>query len=165
MEVANILIQHLERSAEGTPRFAVGTVRVAGCYHIRARLVDGAVNQETCRVCGAAHVASNCVAVVVDENHVASFEEAEVLPERIRPCTCQLLQALGRSSSGRRYSPEGVRVLRVSDGDVPAHALCVAFASEDSKSESHLLQHPLSMLCVGREGRDAGEADALRDHF
>ena len=93
------------------------------------------MNQETRRVRRQIHVASNRFAVVVDLNHVARFQQAEVLGQRVRP--------------------ECVRVLRVTDGDVAGHAFGVAFACEDAEGKSHFGEHPLSVFGVGRERWDS----------
>jgi hypothetical protein len=45
-------------------------------------------------------------------------------------------------------TPKAVRVLRIADGDVAAHAFGVSFACEHPEGEGHFLQHPLSMLGV-----------------
>jgi len=99
------------------------------------------MNQETRRVGRQAHVPADRVPVVVDENHVASLEQAEVF--------------------GQRVCPEGVRVFRVADGDVARHAFGVAFAGEDAEGQGHFGEHPLSVGGVGGEGGDAGEGCAL----
>jgi hypothetical protein len=61
----------------------------------------------------------------------------------------------------RTLTPKAVRVFRVADRDVAAHAFGVSFACEHPEGERHFLQHPLSVLGVGREGWDARETLTL----
>lgn len=79
VEVRDILVEHLQRLRERAPSFTIRAMRVASSSHIRPRLVHSAVNQEARRVGRQAHVASNRFAVIVDQNHVARFQQAKVL--------------------------------------------------------------------------------------
>lgn len=62
-----------------------------------------------------------------------------------------------------RVCPEAMRVLWIADGDVTGHALCEAFAAEDSKGTGHVLEDPSAVLFMVCEGGDAGKRYALRD--
>ena len=99
------------------------------------------MNQETRRISRQRHVPADRIAVVVDQNHIRSFEQAEVF--------------------GQRVCPEGVGVLGVADGDVAGHAFGVAFAGEDAEGEGHFGEHPGAVGGVGGVGGDAGEGGAL----
>ena len=112
-------------------------------HDVRPRLVNSAMNQETRRISRQSHIPANSISVVVDQNHVAGFEQAEVF--------------------GQRVCPEGVGVLGVADGDVAGHAFGVAFAGEDAEGEGHFGQHPGAVGGVGGVGGDAGEGGALGD--
>lgn len=118
---------------------------MASSSDIRPRLVHSAMDQKPRRISRQAHIAADRLAVVVHQNHVAGFQQAKVLRQRVRP--------------------EGVRVLRVADGDVAGHAFGIAFAGEDAEGEGHFGEHPLAMSGVRGEGRDAGKRLALRDEL
>ena len=120
-------------------------MRMARGRHVRPRLVHSAMNQEPRRVRRQAHVAPDRLAVIVDEDHVARFQQPEVLRQRVRP--------------------ESVRVLRVAHGDVARHAFRVALAGEDAEGEGHFGQHPLPVRGVGGVRGDAGEGLALGDEL
>ena len=112
-------------------------------HDVRPRLVYSAMKQESRRISRQSHIPANSSSVVVDQNHVAGFEQAEVF--------------------GQRVCPEGVGVLGVADGDVAGHAFGVAFAGEDAEGEGHFGQHPGAVGGVGGVGWDAGEGGALGD--
>lgn len=118
-------------------------MRMTSSSNIRPRLVHSTMNQKPRRVSRQIHIAPNSLPIIVDEDHIAGFEHAKVLRQRVRP--------------------EGVWVLRVADGDVAGHAFGVAFAGEDAEGQGHLGEHPLAVLGVGGECWDAGERLALGD--
>ena len=120
-------------------------MRMASSSDIRSRLVHSAMNQKPRRVSRQAQIPPNRLAIVVHQDHIAGFQQAKVLRQRVRP--------------------EGVRVLWVADGDVAGHAFGVAFAGEDAEGEGHFGEHPLAVLGVGGEGWDAGERLALGDEL
>lgn len=58
-------------------------VSVACGSDVRAKPVYSTVNQEASGVGGSTHVPSDGLAIVVEEYHVAGFQEGEVLCKRI----------------------------------------------------------------------------------
>lgn len=113
--------------------------------HIRPRLVHRSMDLESRRVGRTASIAAHDVPFIVQKDHVARFQKAEVAPQRIRP--------------------EVVRVLGVADGDVPAHALCEALSGEDAEGAGHVFEDPGAVFIVVGEGWDAGERYALGDRL
>jgi hypothetical protein len=84
------------------------------------------MNQKPRRVRWPGHVASNRLPIIIHQDHIARLQHRKMLSQRIRP--------------------KVMRVLRVADADVPAHAFGVAFAREDAESEGHVLEHPFAVL-------------------
>jgi hypothetical protein len=101
------------------------------------------MNQKPSRVGRQTHIPADRITIIINQYHVAGFEQAKVFGERVRP--------------------EGMGVLRVADGDVAGHAFGVAFAGEDAEGEGHFGEHPLAVGGVGGVGGDAGEGCALGD--
>lgn len=64
--------------------------------------------------------------------------------------------------SAQRIRPEGMGVFGITNGDVAAHPLSEAFASEDAKSTCHMIQNPSALFVVRREERNARQAYPLR---
>ena len=118
-------------------------MRMTSSSDIRPRLVHSAMNQEPRRISRQAQIAPNRFTVIIHQDHIAGFQQAKVLAQRVRP--------------------EGVRVLWVADGDVAGHAFGVAFAGEDAEGEGHFGEHPGAAGGVGGVGGDAGEGGALGD--
>ena len=116
---------------------------MAGSSNIRSRLVHSTMDQKPRRVSWQIHIAPDSLPIIVYQNHIAGFQQAKMLRQRVRP--------------------EGVRVLGVADGDVAGHAFGVAFAGEDAEGEGHFGQHPGAVGGVGGVGWDAGEGGALGD--
>lgn len=58
--------------------------------------------------------------------------------------------------SAERVGPEGVVQFWVSHGDVAGEAFDEALATPVSEGGGHVFELPLSLLCEGREGGDAG---------
>lgn len=61
-----------------------------------------------------------------------------------------------------KYDPEQDAY---SDTDMPGHAFCVAFASEDPECNGHVLQHPSTMLVERDKLWDSRQTCPLADHF
>lgn len=57
------------RSSKCGPHFSVNRVRVTGGIYMRPSLVQGVMDEKPCPVGGKAHVSTNHVHFVVDENH------------------------------------------------------------------------------------------------
>jgi hypothetical protein len=83
------------------------------------------MDHESCNV-DRGSIASNDVAFFVDVNHIAGFKVAEMVAQWI--------------------DPKGVWVDRISDAYMSTRSLCVAFAGEDSKRASHMLELPLPLV-------------------
>jgi len=106
-------------------------------HHIRPGLVNSTMNQETRRISRQTPISPDRIPIVIHQDHIAGFQQAEMFAQRVRP--------------------EGVRVLRVAHGDVARHAFGVALAGEDAEGKGHFGEHPLPVGGVGGEGGDAGE--------
>ena len=141
IEVAHILIKHLELLVEGAPGLASLGVHVAGGVDVGPRLVHGAMNQKARGVGRPAPVAADDRAVVVQQDHVRRLQQAKMACKWVRP--------------------EPVRVLRVSYRDVPRHALREALSRKDAEGACHVFKEPRAVFFMVSEGWNSGETDAL----
>lgn len=145
IKVAHILINHLKLLPECTPRFPRFAMHMARSMDIRPRLMHRGMDQKSRPVSRTTRIPADHFPIVIDEHHVRGLEGREVLSQRVRP--------------------EGMRVFRVADRDVAAHALGEALAGEDAERARHVREDPCAVLIVGREERDSGECYALGDGF
>lgn len=98
---------------------------MADCVDVGSGFVDGRVDEEASCVGGTTAIATNDLAVKVDEYHVADFQKAKVSSEGVRP--------------------ESIWVFWVAHRDVAAHALDVALAVPVAKGSSHMFELPLAL--------------------
>jgi hypothetical protein len=143
VEIADVLIDHVEFLCKCAPRLSSRAMAVAGSIDIGPRFVDGRMNEEASSVGRPAHVSANGIAIVVDKDHVGCLQSGKMLAERV--------------------CPESVRVLGITDGYVARHALSVPLPGKDPEGSSHVGEDPCALLVVGREEGNARKTDALRD--
>lgn len=144
VEVADVLVNHLQWPRKRRVGPAVHRVRVADGMHVGPRAVYGAVDLEPGRVDGPGRIATDDLAVDVDAYHVTGLQQAKMHAERV--------------------DPEAVGPLRVTHADVARDTLGVALASKNPEGCRHVFELPLPRLSVRAKIWDAGEAFASVSH-
>lgn len=112
MKRARILRNNIQFPPQRTERASVDTMAMRRTQHVGPGLVNRAVNHKRRRIQQPPLTAPDNLSRMIDLDEVAAFHERE------------------RETEG--VDPEGVRVDRIADGDVPRDAFVEAVFGEDS---------------------------------
>lgn len=118
IEIAHVLVDHVQPPGKSAPCLASPAVAVTGGMHIRPRLVHGAMYEKPRCISRPGCVPAHYLTIVVDEHHVAGVQQAKVAAERV--------------------GPEGVRMFRVAHTDVATHALGQVVACKHAEGACHV---------------------------
>jgi len=170
VEVADVLIQHVERFGKDAPGAAGVGVCMADGVDVRSGFVNGRVDQEACCICGSSLPCVRKICTVplnigmygmVDVPHVRSKVRITnyLVPSNNSTCVdIETYQVTGRHEaevSSKRVHPNIIFILWIPHADMPRHTFREAFAGKVTKDSGCVDEDVLTVFSEGWESWDA----------